>query len=81
MEEYDDIGTLVYEDDNGQNVGDEPESYYGYDEPDEPEDGMSDAKADVDTLRCCGWGTDENYMGGVNISDDNWVCGTFDVNT
>lgn len=30
-------------------------------EPDEPDDGMSDVEADADTLRSCGWGTDEDY--------------------
>lgn len=25
------------------------------------EDGMTDVEADADTLRCCGWGTDEDY--------------------
>jgi len=28
---------------------------------DEPEDNMSDVEADADTLRSCGWGTDEDY--------------------
>jgi hypothetical protein len=26
-----------------------------------PEDNMTDAEADADTLRSCGWGTDEDY--------------------
>jgi hypothetical protein len=30
-------------------------------EPDHSEDGMSDVEADADTLRSCGWGTDEDY--------------------
>lgn len=31
-----------------------------------PEDNMSDVEADADTLRSCGWGTDEDYdLGGT----------------
>ena len=26
-----------------------------------PDDNMSDVEADADTLRSCGWGTDEDY--------------------
>lgn len=29
----------------------------------EPSDGMTDVEADADTLRCAGWGTDEDYGG------------------
>lgn len=29
--------------------------------PGHEEDGMTDAGADADTLRSCGWGTDEDY--------------------
>lgn len=32
-----------------------------YDDDPEYGDGMSDVEADADTLRNCGWGTDEDY--------------------
>lgn len=31
------------------------------DEPGDEPDGMTDVEADADTLRNCGWGTDEDY--------------------
>lgn len=36
----------------------------------EPEDNMTDAQADADTLASCGWGTDEDY--GYYGGDDGW---------
>ena len=36
---------------------------------DEYEDGMSDVEADADTLRNCGWGTDEDYFWDVPNED------------
>lgn len=39
------------------------EVVYTGEDAEEPEygDGMSDVEADADTLRNCGWGTDEDY--------------------
>lgn len=31
------------------------------DEPGDEPDGMTDVEADADTLKNCGWGTDEDY--------------------
>lgn len=55
----------LYDDDEDYPIGmdDEPE----YD--DEPHD-MTDVEADADTLRNCGWGTDEDY--GYYGDGDEW---------
>lgn len=45
--------------------GEGEEEYY----EDDYEDGMSDVEADADTLRNCGWGTDEDYFWDVPNED------------
>lgn len=49
-------------------MDDEPE-YDEDDDDDEPHD-MTDVEADADTLRNCGWGTDEDY--GYYGDGDEW---------
>jgi hypothetical protein len=42
---------------NGYDDDDNEPDYYYDDEPDD----MTDVEADADTLKNCGWGTDEDY--------------------
>ncbi len=34
------------------------------------DDGMTDVEADADTLRSCGWGTDEDYYSDTPMGED-----------
>jgi hypothetical protein len=63
-----------YEDDGLYDMEDEPDREFYRDEDgewqeDEPHD-MTDVEADADTLRNCGWGTDEDY--GYYGEGDEW---------
>lgn len=54
-EDYDYIADEDYDEDYPIGMDDNP-----FDCDDEPHD-MTDVEADADTLRNCGWGTDEDY--------------------
>jgi len=41
-----------------------------YDDDDDEHDGMTDVEADADTLRSCGFGTDEDYEHDTPLGDD-----------
>jgi hypothetical protein len=49
----------MYEHDGSESEATEID--FDVEEPNEPEDNMTDVEADADTLRCCGMGTDEDY--------------------
>lgn len=65
-----DMDGISASDSNGNAVA---KMVYEADECEEPFDGFrSDAEADADVLRSCGWGTDEDYNPGDSIDESRW---------
>ena len=69
--EYDD---QFYDRDDFSEWDNSEGEYYGddewHDEWYDDGDGMSDVEADADTLRSCGWGTDEDYFADTPLGEE-----------